>query len=141
MIMIDQASVASSEIINRRLTQIDREVSVLDASKLMKKSGATELLVTGETEGQLLPLGIVTANDIVTRVIAAELDPAVLTTGDITWSGIAAKIASDCNGNNLMLSADDCEETLAVVDCDGRLVGTMRRDELVGAARNHWPQP
>jgi CBS domain-containing protein len=126
MIMIDHASVASSEIINHRLTHIDRGVSVLDASKLMKKSGTTELLVTGETGGQLLPLGIVTANDIVTRVIAAELDPAVLTTGDITWSGIAAKV-----------SPGDCEETLAIVDCDGRLVGTMRRDELVGASRNH----
>jgi len=38
----------------------------------------------------LLPLGIVTASDIVTRVIAAELDPAVLTAGDIAWFGMEA---------------------------------------------------
>ncbi len=79
----------ASEILKNRLTHVDREVSVVEASKLMRKSGATQLLVTGDSNGTFLAIGIVTANDIVTRVIAAELDPAVLTAGDITWSGMA----------------------------------------------------
>jgi hypothetical protein len=67
---------------------IDREMSVLQASKLMRESGTNELLVTSDATGMTLPLGIVTATDIVTRVIAAELDPAVLTMGDIAWGGL-----------------------------------------------------
>jgi hypothetical protein len=80
----------AGEIAKYKLTHVDREASILEASKLMRKSGATELLVTSVTNGVFLAIGIVTANDIVTRVIAAELDPAVLTAGDITWSGALA---------------------------------------------------
>ena len=74
------------EIARSHLMSVDRETSILEASRLMRESGATELLVTGATQGVLLAIGIVTATDIVTRVVAAGLDPAVLTAGDITWS-------------------------------------------------------
>jgi len=83
--MILQTNVLNHEIPKRQLTYINREASVLEASKLMRKSGATELLVAEETDGMLLPLGIMTANDIVMRVIALGLDPAVMTAGDIAW--------------------------------------------------------
>ena len=72
-----------------KLVHIDRETSVLEASKLMRLSGATELLVVDQANGTLFSFGIVTAKDIVTRVIATELDPAVLTAGDIAWSDLA----------------------------------------------------
>ena len=88
MPVILQANVRGGEIAKHNLMHVDRDASVLDASKLMRKTGTTELLVTHEANGLLLPLGIVTANDIVTRVIAAGLDPAVLTAGDIAWSGM-----------------------------------------------------
>jgi len=88
--MILPSNDLADEIAKHNLTHVDREASVLTASKLMRTSGATELLVTGVTDGVLLAIGIVTANDIVVRVIAAGLDPAVLTAGDITWSGLSA---------------------------------------------------
>ena len=69
------------------VTNVDKEATVLIASKLMRSSGATRLLVTELTDGVFVAIGIVTAGDIVTRVIAAGLDPSVLTAGDITWSG------------------------------------------------------
>ena len=135
MIMNLQTSVIGSEIKNRKLTHIDREASVLEASKLMRKSGSTELLVTGEANGTVLPLGIVTANDIVTRVIATELDPAVLTIGDIAWSGIPAADTAGGAAKRLRRAQENHCEALAVLDGDGRLVGTVRRDELTGGSR------
>jgi len=68
------------------LTHIDQEASVLEASKLMRTSGATELLVVDKTDSENFAFGIVTATDTVTRVVAAGLDPAVLTAGDIAWT-------------------------------------------------------
>jgi predicted transcriptional regulator len=90
MFRILQAKDLAGEISAHKLAHIDHESSVLEASKLMRESGTTELLVTGEIDGRFLAFGIVTANDIVTRVIAAELDPGVLTAGDIAWTGMAA---------------------------------------------------
>jgi predicted transcriptional regulator len=132
MIMIQRTNITSDEIINQKLTHVDREASVLEASKLMRKAGTTELLVTVEANGVLRPLGILTAKDIVTRVIATELDPAVLTTGDIAGPGLAA---ADCGvdaAESLRRVQDSRCEALAVLDAAGRFVGTVRRDEIAG---------
>lgn len=85
-----QTSTVDGAITESKLTQIDREASVLEASKLMRKAGTSELLVVDRSNHLLFAFGILTANQIVTRVIAAELDPAVLTAGDIAWSEMAA---------------------------------------------------
>jgi CBS domain-containing protein len=132
MITIQRANISSGEVINHKLTHVDREASVLEASKLMRKAGTTELLVTVRAGGRLRPLGILTAKDIVTRVIATELDPAVLTTGDIASAGLAAAGAGDVAADGPRRSRYGQCEALAVLDGDGRLVGTVRRDEFIG---------
>ena len=121
MIINLQTNVIGSDIKNRKLTHIDREASVLEASKLMRKSGSTELLVTSEANGMVLPLGIVTASDIVTRVIA---------TGDIAEFGITASNATNSDAKKRRRLHESSCETLAVLDGDGRLIGTVRRNEL-----------
>jgi len=73
------------------VTYVDKEASVVFASKLMRESGATQLLVIEVTADVFVTIGVLTACDIVNRVIAAGLDPAVLTAGDITWSGSQAR--------------------------------------------------
>jgi CBS domain-containing protein len=132
MIMIQRTNITSGEIISQKLTHVDREASVLEASKLMRKAGTTELLVTVEANGVLRPLGILTAKDIVTRVIATELDPAVLTTGDIAGPGLAVADSGVGAAEKLRRSQDSHCESLAVLDAAGRLVGTVRCDEVTG---------
>jgi CBS domain-containing protein len=70
----------------RDMVHIDREVSVLEASRVMRCRGVDVLLVTDPGHGALVPVGVVTARDIVSRVLAAGLDAAVVTMGDIAWS-------------------------------------------------------
>ena len=134
MIMIQQTGLKGSDIINHQLTHIDWAASVLEASKLMHKSGTAELLVTGEASGLLVSLGVVTARDIVTRVIAAELDPNVLTMGDITWPVISGSVSTD---EHEQLAQETADEALAVLDGDGHLVGTVRLHELMGMLLSH----
>jgi CBS domain-containing protein len=59
------------------------EASLLEASRRMRQCHASELVVLAETDGKPRALGVVTASDIVTRVVALGLDPGVLTAGDI----------------------------------------------------------
>jgi CBS domain-containing protein len=87
MFVVANSDNLAGEIAMHNLTSVDRNTSVFEASKLMRKAGTTKLLVTRETDGNLLALGVVTASDFVTRVIAAGLDPSVLTTGDIAGFG------------------------------------------------------
>ena len=87
MLTIQRSGDVASEIARSNVAYVDKEASVLAASKLMRESGGTQLLVTEVANGVVVGIGIVTAGDIVTRVIAMGLDPAVVTAGDITWSG------------------------------------------------------
>ncbi|HKU46550.1 MAG TPA: CBS domain-containing protein [Burkholderiales bacterium] len=61
------------------MTAIHRDSSVLEASRVMRECDAAEVLVASDGG----PLGVLTARDIVVRVLAVGLDPAVLTAGDI----------------------------------------------------------
>jgi CBS domain-containing protein len=135
MFMIVGADESGAEPAQHKLTHVDGDATVLAASKLMRDAGVTELLVTRNADGLLGAFGIVTARDIVTHVIAAELDPTVLTAGDIAWFGRAAAAAA-----GLPFGAEDplkCPENggakLAVLDGDGRLVGTVMLAELVAS--------
>jgi CBS domain-containing protein len=65
------------------MTVVYREASIVEASKVMRRCGTTELVVVTEADGKPEPIGVVTARDIVTRVVALGLDPAVPTAGDI----------------------------------------------------------
>ena len=106
MYISEHRKVISDEIMKSNLTHIDRNASVLAATRLMRKSGATRLLVTAEVGGELSAFGVLTAKDIVTRVIAAELDPKVLTTGDIAWP--------ECNSNGARASINGARDTITM---------------------------
>lgn len=70
---------------------VDRSATILAASNLMRIYQVEDLLVTHQRDGRLVPEGILSACDIVTLIIATELDPAVLTVGDMMWSGPTAR--------------------------------------------------
>src|ERR1035437_6085419 len=117
--MILQTKLFSGEIPRQHLTHISQEASVLDASKLMRRSGKTELLVSVASDGRLFTLDIVTANDIVTRAIALDLDPAVMTIGDIAWSGQEDAVTSRREIEGLRQTSKSDSEQLGVLDGDG----------------------
>jgi len=119
------------ELSKRRLAYVDRELSILEASRVMRTSGAAELLVTDRAEGTLLPVGVVTARDIVTRIVAAELDPSVLTAGDISWADELESNARRAEKLQLQESGDGTVFT--VLDSAGAVAGMLTLDEVVKA--------
>lgn len=63
---------------------VHSEASIAEASRLMRQWGESELVVMAQAGGEARALGVVTADDIVRRVVAVGLDPRVLTVGDLT---------------------------------------------------------
>ena len=125
----------------RRLAYVERELSILEASRLMRKSGAAELLVTDRAQGMVLPVGVVTAHDIVTRIVAAELDPGVLTAGDISWpdEGGEPKSAGAVSPETLRLQESGGAGVFAVLDSTGSVAGILTLDEMVRAFARQAP--
>lgn len=65
---------------------IDCEATIEEASRLMREQQVDALVVIDTLDGSPIPAGIVSAHDIVTRVVAVGLEPAVVTAGDILWT-------------------------------------------------------
>jgi CBS domain-containing protein len=128
-------------VARRRPVCIDRDVTVDAASRLMRDQHVDELVVTEGLEDKPVPAGIVSARDIVTRVVAFELDPSILTVGDILWSRPTALQLSDSVPDTLERLCATGNEVLPIVDSDGRAAGVVSLEDLLQAlaSSDHSP--
>lgn len=79
-----------AKVARRQPLCIDREATIAEASRVMRDQRVDALVVTEASEGSPVAAGILSAHDIVTRVIAVGLEPSVVTAGDILWHHAAA---------------------------------------------------
>ena len=110
---------------------VDSRTTVVAACRLMRNFQVQEIVVADRALAPLVPVGIVSACDIVTRIVAAELDPAVLTAGDIAWNEAVGEESAASTALRLRLTAGN--RILPVLDCDGGLAGIVSSDDLLRA--------
>ena len=77
-----------------------------------------------------VPVGIVTDRDVVVEVIAPELDPSVMTVGDIMVSNLAIVDQESGIFEVIQLMSDKGVRRLPVVGKNGELVGIVTLDDL-----------
>jgi CBS domain-containing protein len=131
-----------AEFGTRRPVCIACDASVEDASRLMREQRADKLVVVGpdlRQDGVRVPAGIISAQDIVTRVIAVGLDPAVLTAGDLVWSCPGAVRATDTVPEAIERLCETETESLPVIDSDGRVTGVVSLEDILQAVAGSEP--
>jgi len=121
------------DIATRNPVCIDREANILVASNLMRIYQVEDLVVTDQRGGKLVPRGILSARDIVTRIVATELDPIVLTVGDMMWSNLLVAKVTDTASDTLKLLEAAKRNVLPVIDSDGALSAVVSRGDLLSA--------
>ncbi|HYX66821.1 MAG TPA: CBS domain-containing protein [Burkholderiales bacterium] len=127
----------------RRAVCVDREQSVEAASYAMRLQKVDQVVVTERDVGASVPIGILSASDIVTRVVALGLDSSVVTAGDLLWSAPSRAQSSDSVAEALARLEATGANALPVVDGEGRLTGVVAAEDLlhalggVGASRTH----
>jgi hypothetical protein len=62
---------------------VHRDTTLVEACRVMRACRTAEVIVVAEADGHAQPIGKVSARDIALRVVALELDPSVVTAGDI----------------------------------------------------------
>ena len=87
-------------------------------------------LVVADADGK--PLGIVTDRDLVVEAIALQLDPATLTAGDVMSAPVATVRPDDDVFDALARMRERGVRRLPVVDGQGRAVGLLAVDDLLG---------
>jgi CBS domain-containing protein len=115
----------------RRSACIECDATVSEACKLMRSQGVTDLVVTDRPDEGQSCAGILSARDIVTRVVAVDLDADVMTVGDILWSRTRPVCAGDSVQDTLERLCASGGDALPILDGNGNLAGVISLDDLL----------
>lgn len=104
-----------SEIVKTYMTKgvltIDKNKLVLDAAKIMSKLDVGSLLVTDKA----YPVGIITENDIVTKVVAKKLRSKLIKVGEVMSSFVSVNVKQSVS-DALMIMGEKNTKYLVVMD-------------------------
>jgi CBS domain-containing protein len=122
---------AIGEICNREVVYVSRDVTVHAACKLMRHYHVGSLVVVDESSGKRVPVGILTDRDIVVEIDAMDLDPKVITAGDIMSPELATVPEDHGVLETIEVMRLKGVRRMPIVDADGRLVGIVTIDDLL----------
>jgi CBS domain-containing protein len=120
-----------SDVCNHDVITIEKNKSLSEAAKLMREHHVGDVVVVEKKDNKLFPLGIVTDRDVVIEVVATELDPEVITTGDIMLQTlVVVKEDADLLKTSKLMASKGVRR-LPVVSKSGELVGIVTLDDLL----------
>lgn len=122
---------AIGELCNREVVVVGRDVTVLEAAKLMRRYHVGDLVVIDERGGERIPTGIVTDRDVVIEVVAEEVDPKRVTVADVMGAELAT-VGEDEDAIEVMgrMRAHGVRR-MPVVNARGGLEGIITVDDLI----------
>ncbi|MCB1934484.1 MAG: CBS domain-containing protein [Nitrosomonas sp.] len=120
-----------SELCNREVIIVDAEDSALEAAQLMRKHHVGTVIVMKEQNSIRKPVGIVTDRDLVVEIMATELDPAVITVGDIMVPELVTVKEDTGIFETIQYMRRKSVRRSPVIDDNGSLVGIITMDDLL----------
>ncbi len=76
------------EYCNREVVVVEKDDSILEAARIMRKYHVGNVVVAVEKNGMRVPVGILTDRDIVVEVLAVEVDVHTVNSGDVMSSDL-----------------------------------------------------
>jgi CBS domain-containing protein len=122
---------AIGEVCNREVVVVRSGTSVADAAQLMRTHHVGDVVVVRENGGRNEPIGIVTDRDLVLEVMAEELDPNLLTVGEIMGSGVVVVKEDTGVFESIRYMRENGVRRMPVVDGCGGLAGMVSMDDLL----------
>ena len=71
------------EICSKNVVYVLKQDSVLDVARVMREQQVGLVVVVDNTNGELMPQGLITDHDLVLEVLAENISPSVLLAEDI----------------------------------------------------------
>jgi CBS domain-containing protein len=120
------------EICKRDVVCASRDTTVAGAAKLLRHHHVGSLIVVEPMNGDgRMPVGVVTDRDIVIEVTAVDLDPKVITVGDI----MAPELITAPDNLGIIETMEVMRlkgvRRLPIVDRGGLLVGIVSTDDML----------
>jgi len=116
---------------NRDTAIARREDSILDVARVMRQWHVGCLVIVENDDRGVRPVGIITDRDLVIEILAANLDPAAVTVGDIAASELLTAREQDGLWETLRRMQSRGVRRVPVVDANGYLAGIITQDDLL----------
>lgn len=127
----------AGDVCNRVVVIAERALSLVQAAQLMRERHVGCLVVVDETGEGRLPVGMLTDRDIVTAVVARELDAAQLTVGDVMSHELTSVLEDESIKDMLTTMRRKGIRRLPVVTPRGMLAGLVTLDDLLSLMAEH----
>ena len=121
----------AGDVCNRIVVIAERDMSLAQAAQLMRQRHVGCLVVVDETGAGRLVAGMLTDRDIVTAVVARELDATHLTVGDVMCRELISALEDDSIRDMLVTMRRKGIRRLPVVTSQGVLVGLVTLDDVL----------
>jgi len=120
-----------SELCNREVIIVDAEDSALEAARLMRSKHVGTVIVTKEENNIRKPIGIVTDRDLIVEIMATELEPAVITVGDIMVQELVTVNENTGIFETIQYMRRKGVRRSPVINDKGGLIGIITMDDLL----------
>ena len=127
--MVERLS--AGDICTRNVAFTHRAMPVRDAAQLMRQHHVGSLVVVDETDEGRLVVGMLTDRDIVTGIVAKDVDPKMVTVGDVMSADLVTAVEEDSIVDLLATMRRKGVRRIPIVDAEGVLVGLAALDDLL----------
>ncbi len=102
-----------------------------EAARLMRHHHVGDLVVVADPDAERIPLGVVTDRDLTIEVLAAGLDPAVTTVGELIRHPVVIATESEDTADVIERMRAHGVRRIPVVDGRGAAVGIVTLDDML----------
>ena len=120
----------AGDICNRIVTFAERRMSLVEAAKLMREHHVGSLVVVDESGAGRLVVGMLTDRDIVTAVVAKDVDVRALQVGDVMSTDVVTAREGDSLLDTLAVMRRHGVRRVPVTDARGVLQGVLSLDDV-----------
>jgi CBS domain-containing protein len=121
----------TGEICTRNVTIAFRQTTLNGAARLMRENHVGALIVVDEVGGQRVVVGLLTDRDIVTAVVAADLDPSTLCVEDVMTTDLVTAREDDSLIDLMHTMRRKGVRRIPVVGAQDELVGVVTLDDVL----------
>jgi CBS domain-containing protein len=122
---------AIGEFCNREVIISNRNDTVLEVAKLMRKYHVGDVVVVEERGDKQMPVGIITDRDIVIELVALEVDTTKILVGDAMNNELLTVNENEQLTDLVQKMQGKAVRRVPVVDDSGALVGIVTADDII----------
>ena len=120
------------ELCNREVIVIKADESITQAVKLMRQHNVGDIVVVEQRGMNLVPVGILTDRDLVIEIMAKEVDPQLVTVGDIMSPKLITALENEELVDVVQRMRSHGVRRVPVVNKHGGLEGIIAVDDILG---------